>query len=264
MYNGGLQERLLGQWLKNRPGLREQVVILGKGAHPPHCTPAAIAEQLTETLERLGTDHVDFYVMHRDNPEVPVGEFVEALNDLRHAGRMHAFGGSNWTVERFQAANEYAVEHRLQPFTVLSDNLSLARMVDPVWNGCVSVSDPGSRAWLTRAQVALFAWSSQARGFFLDAPVTPGSMNAPTDAEVVRCWHSADNLERRERAAVLARQKGVGTLNIALAYVLNQPFPTFALIGPRTLEEIRTSLPGVDLPLNPEEIAWLNLERARL
>ena len=264
IYNEGLQERLLGQWLKNRPGMREQIVILAKGAHPPRCTPDAIAEQLAESLDRLGTGHVDLYVMHRDNRAVPVGEFVEALNDLRHAGRMRAFGGSNWTLERLQAANTYAVEHGLQPFTVLSDNLSLARMVDPVWNGCVSVSDPGSRAWLTRNQTALFAWSSQARGFFLDAPLTPGSMNGPNDAEVIRCWHSTDNFERRERAATLARQKGVGTLNIALAYVLNQPFPTFALIGPRTLEEIRTSLPGVDLPLTPGEIAWLNLERARL
>ena len=202
--------------------------------------------------------------MHRDNPAVPVGEFVEALNDLRHAGRMRAFGGSNWTIDRLQAANAYAVEHRLEPFTALSDNLSLAQMVDPVWSGCVSVSDLGSRAWLTRNQMALFSWSSQARGFFLDVPPAPVGMNAPTDAEVVRCWHSADNFERRERAAVLARQKGVATLNIALAYVLNQPFPTFALIGPRTLEEIRTSLPGVDLPLTPEELAWLNLERARL
>ena len=77
----------------------------------------------------------------------------------------------------------------------------------------------------------------------------------------MRCWHSEDNLARRERTLTLARGRGVEAINIALAYVLTQPFPTFALFGPRTLEEVRTSLPGLTVELTPEEVAWLNLER---
>jgi aryl-alcohol dehydrogenase-like predicted oxidoreductase len=62
------------------------------------------------------------------------------------------------------------------------------------------------------------------------------------------------------RAEELARKKGVLPINIALAYVLNQPFPTFAIIGPRVLAETRTSLPAVTVTLTPEEVRWLNLE----
>ena len=80
------------------------------------------------------------------------------------------------------------------------------------------------------------------------------------DPELVRCWYSDDNFQRLERANELAEKKGVLPINIALAYVLCQPFPTFPLIGPRVLEETRTSLPGLEVELTPEEVKWLNLE----
>ena len=61
-------------------GVREQSVIIGKGAHSPLCYPDVIGKQLTQSLDRLQTDHVDIYFMHRDNPDVPVGEFVDAMD----------------------------------------------------------------------------------------------------------------------------------------------------------------------------------------
>ncbi len=259
IYQGGIPERLLGQWIKNREGLRKELVIIGKGAHTPHCDPASLTAQLHESLERMQTDHVDIYLMHRDNPAIPASEFVDVLNEHRNAGLIRAFGGSNWSIARVEEANAYAKARGLQGFAAVSNNFSLARMVDPVWHGCVAASDPASRAWFTREQVALFAWSSQARGFFL--PETPSPFaQSPTEAEIIRCWHSEDNLQRRERALTLAKEKGVEAINIALAYVLCQPFPTFALFGPRTLEELRTSLPGLTVELTPGERAWLNLE----
>ena len=260
-YGGGLQEILLGQWMKNRADMRNELVIIAKGAHTPLCDPANLTSQLLTSLERLGTDRADLYLMHRDNPEIPAGEFIEVLNEHHAAGRISAFGGSNWSIARVQEANAYAAAHGLRPFSAVSNNFSLARMVDPVWGGCVSASDPDSREWFAREQMALFAWSSQARGFFLPQQPTSSGGNAPTEAEIVRCWHSEDNFRRRERALELANDKGVEAINIALAYVLCQPFPTFALFGPRTLEEIRTSLPGVTIELTPEELAWLDLER---
>ena len=62
----------------------------------------------------------------------------------------------------------------------------------------------------------------------------------------------------------MAEAKGVLPINIALAYVLSQPFPVFALFGPRTLEETRTSLPALDLPLTPGELRYLNLESEKV
>jgi aryl-alcohol dehydrogenase-like predicted oxidoreductase len=103
----------------------------------------------------------------------------------------------------------------------------------------------------------LFPWSSQARGFFLDGRAHPDKKE---DAELVRCWYSEDNFQRLERARELAKKRNVLPINIALAYVLNQPFPTFPLIGPRALWETRTSLQALEVKLTPDELAYLNLE----
>ena len=256
IYGGGTCERVLGQWVRDR-GLREQVVILDKGAHTPFCTPQDLTSQLRESLDRLGTDYLDIYMMHRDNPEVPVGEFIDVLNEHVRAGRMRAFGGSNWSIRRVEEANAYAKARGLAGFAAVSNNFSLARMVSAVWDGCIQASDPESRAWFTRTQLPLMPWSSQARGFFTDR-AAPDDLS---DAELVRCWYSQDNFRRRERACEMARKRGVLPIQVALAYVLRQPFPTFPLIGPRTLTETRTSVPAFDIELSPEDLAWLNLER---
>jgi predicted dehydrogenase/aryl-alcohol dehydrogenase-like predicted oxidoreductase len=256
IYGGGNHERLLGQWMKLR-GVRDQCVVIVKGAHSPQCDPVNLKLQFKISLERLQTDAADIYIMHRDNPDVPVGEFVGAMNDLVKAGQVRAFGGSNWTLARVQEANDYAAKHGLQGFSVVSNNFSLARMVNPPWAGCIAASDPDSRAWFKDKQLALLSWSSQARGFFLPDRAGPDKL---ADKELVRCWYSDDNFQRQARAIELAALHKVDPINIAAAYVLHQPFPTFALIGPRTLKETRTSLPALDVQLSEQEVKYLNLE----
>lgn len=256
IYGAGQQERLLGQWLKAR-GVRDQCTLIVKGAHTPHCDPVNLSIQLRESLERLKIDCADIYIMHRDNPNIPVSEFIDVLNEHVKAGRIKIFGGSNWTIERIEEANAYAKKNGLQGFSILNNNFSLARMVEPVWGGCVAASDPQSRAWLKQTQMALFSWSSQARGFFIPEISAPDKTK---DKEKVRCWYSDDNFQRQARAIELAEKYNVLPINIALAYVLCQPFPTYALIGPRTLEETRTSLPALDIELSEQEVKYLNLE----
>ena len=255
IYGAGACEKLLGHWVKSR-GIRRQLILLDKGAHTPFCTPKDLTAQLLQSLERLQTDYVDIYVMHRDNPEIPVGEFVEVLNEHRRAGRMRVFGGSNWTLERVEAANEYARAHGLAGFTVVSNNFSLARMVEAPWKGCIATSDAQSREWFRRTQMTLMPWSSQARGFFAGA----ASPENRSDPELVRCWYSDDNFQRLARAKELAAKRGVQPINIALAYVLCQPFPTFPLIGPRSLKETAVALKGLEVQLAPEDLRRLNLE----
>jgi aryl-alcohol dehydrogenase-like predicted oxidoreductase len=104
--------------------------------------------------------------------------------------------------------------------------------------------------------MSLLAWSSQARGFFTNR----AHPDKRDDEEMVRCWYSDDNFQRRERAIELARKKGVEPINIALAYVLGQPFSTFALVGPRLISETVSTCGGLSVNLTPEEIKWLNLE----
>ncbi len=254
VYGAGVCETVFGRWLTAR-GLRESVVIIGKGGHTPYCNPDDISKQLLTSLERLQTDYVDIYMMHRDNLELPVSAFVDVLNVHARAGRIKTFGGSNWSVERVQEANDYAKSKGLQGFSVVSNNFSLARMVDPPWAGCISASDADSRAWLTQNQITLLPWSSQARGFFVR-----GNPDFLEDEELVRCWYSSDNFQRLERAKELAHENDCDPIQIALAYVLWQPFPTIPLIGPRNITETASSFKALELELTPLEVKWLNLE----
>ena len=252
VYARGRLERLLGQWVRNR-GMRDQVVIIAKGAHAPHCDPESLTSQLHETLDRLGTDHVDLYFMHRDNPEIPVSEFIDVLQQHHDAGLIRAYGASNWTIERFDAANNYAALEGRLPFVALSNHFSLAEARELPWEGSQHVTDPASRAWVTERNITLFPWSSQARGFFAGHADPSDRSNA----ELVRCYYSDINFARLARVRELAGKHAVPTTAIALAYVLAQPFPTFPLIGARTLAETRTSLEALTINLTPEEISWL-------
>ncbi len=246
LYGQGAMESLLGKWIRAR-GVRDDVVIVGKGAHTPHCDPESLRRQRAESLTRLDTDHVDLYLMHRDNLDVPVGEFVDVLEEERAAGRLTAYGVSNWTPARVDEAQAYAARAGRTGFAALSNHFSLAEAYALPWDGCVHVTDPASQAWLRGADLALLPWSSQARGFFAGRD----------DEEVARCYHSEANFARRERATALASELGVPATAVALAYVLHQPFATFPLIGPRTLAETHGSLRALEVALTPEQVAWL-------
>jgi aryl-alcohol dehydrogenase-like predicted oxidoreductase len=208
---------------------------------------------LHESLDWLRTDRIDIYFLHRDNPDIPVGEFVDVLDEHQRAGRMGIFGGSNWSIERMEAANAYAAKHGRRGMTVLSNHFSLAEMLEPMWADCIACSDAASIAWLRRTGTPLFAWSSQARGFFTDR----AGPDKREDAAMVRTWYSDANFARRARASSLAQELGTSMLNIALAYVLAQDFPVFPIIGPLTLDELRGSLGALRLRLTPAQARWL-------
>lgn len=254
IYNSGGHERLLGEWVALR-GVRNEVVLITKGAHTPMNEPRFVRTQLAESLVRLKTDHVDAYLLHRDNPQVPAGEFVDALNEEHRAGRIKAFGASNWSLDRIRAANDYAAAHGLVPFTVTSNQFSLARMIDPIWPGCVSAKDQPTVAWLTTTQTANLAWSSQSRGFFLPGNAAPDRRD---NAELVRCWYSDDNFARLRRVNELAASFGVEPIQVALAWTLRQSFPSFALIGPRNVLETASSVRAIGIELTDRQATWLD------
>ncbi|MBD1380381.1 aldo/keto reductase [Metabacillus arenae] len=255
IYCGGESEVAIGQWIKDRNN-REDVVILTKGAHHdqngPRVNPEAIFKDLFESLERLGTDYIDLYALHRDDPSVQVSVIIEALNEHIKAGRIKAIGASNWTVKRLQEANEYAASNRLVGFTFSSPNLSLAKAKEPFWDGCVS-ADASDCAWHQEHQFPILSWSSQARGFFTGR-FTPEDRS---NEDLVRVFYSEDNWERLRRAGQLAKEKDVSTIQIALAYVLNQPFPSCALIGAQNEEELLSCYEGSKIVLTKDELNWL-------
>lgn len=242
----------LGQWMDHR-GLREEVIVVGKGAHSPDCFPSVIAPQLDESLAKLRSDYLDVYMLHRDNPDVPVAEFIDALDEEYRKGRIRQFGFSNWTRDRFDAAVDYAKRSGKAVPNVLSNNFSLAEMAEPVWEGCIASSDADWAEWLQKRDVSLLAWSSQARGFFADRT----ARDPLADPNFARSWETPVNLERRNRARVIAERKGARTTHVALAWILHQPLPVIPIIGPLTIAQLRDSLKAVTLELTLEEVSWL-------
>ncbi|WAH41109.1 aldo/keto reductase [Alicyclobacillus fastidiosus] len=254
IYNGGRSELAVGKWLQDRE--RDNLVIIDKGAHPHgnrnRVSAKDIASDLNESLERLCVDTIDVYLLHRDDPAVPVGDILEILNEHKSAGNIQVFGASNWTWQRIEEANEYAYAHGLVGFCCNSPNLSLATANEPRWPGCVTV-DAETLAWHERTRLPLLSWSSQAGGFFTGRY----SQQSHEDADMVRVYYNAKNWGRFDRATELASAKGVDANSIALAYVLNQRFPSAAIIGPHSLAELQSSLVALDVQLSQEEIDWL-------
>lgn len=186
---------------------------------------------------------------------MPVGPILDALERHRSARRIRAFGASNWTTARLEEAAAYADGHGLEGFSLSSPNLSLARQNEPARAGCVSASDPESRAWYERTQLPLFAWSSQAGGSFTGR-YRPDRRD---DERMVRVYYGDDNWERLGRAEQAARSRGCTANEIALAWVLRRPFPTCAVVGCRTPDELRSSLPALSVALTEAEARWLDV-----
>ncbi|HHV97380.1 MAG TPA: aldo/keto reductase [Clostridiaceae bacterium] len=268
VYAGGDGERLLGMWMKER-GNRDKVVIITKGAHHnqdrKRVTPYDITSDLHDSLARLKTDYIDIYLLHRDDPEVPVGPIVEVLNEHLKAGKIKAFGGSNWHHTRIQEANEYAKKHGLVPFAASSPHYSLAEQVmDPWGQGCVAISGPKekeAREWYIKTQLPLFPYSSLARGFF-SGRISRSNFETTKhllDRACLTGYCHEQNFKRLDRVEILAKEKGLKVPQIAMAFIMNQPLNVFPLIGARSPEELMDNIKACDITLTKEELDWLDL-----
>jgi aryl-alcohol dehydrogenase-like predicted oxidoreductase len=270
IYNQGKAEARLGWWIEKQ-GLRGDVILLDKGAHSPippwpltlytECTPDALSRQHAESLERLRTDYIDIYMLHRDNADVPVGEIIDVLNRHKRQGTMRSFGASNWSQSRIEEANRYAENNGLEGFSSVSNQMSLAQMVHEVYSGAISFGTADAQAWLMQQQIPLFPWSSQARGFFLeqqDAGYQPKDFADRQAGDIERHWASPANFARKQRAGELGAKLGTSAMGIALAWVLHQPFPTFPLIGPRSIAELNDSAFASAVSLTLDQVKWLD------
>jgi Predicted oxidoreductases (related to aryl-alcohol dehydrogenases) len=267
IYAGGGKDRFLGKWINSR-GLRDKVVVLAKGAHHggdrKRVTEYDIAADLHDTLARMQTDYVDLYVLHRDDPNYPVEKIVDALNQWMREGKIKAFGGSNWSVERIRAANDYAKKSGQQPFAVSSPNFSLARQLKEPWDGCITISGPEqeeARRYYAETNMPLFTWSSLAGGF-LSGRMDRDNLDTFTgglDKLAVECYASDDNFQRLDRVKELGAKKGLSVAQMAVAYILSYPLNIFALIGSATPEEVQANVAALNTPLTEQEMAYLDL-----
>jgi len=264
VYAGGKSEQGIGAWLHKR-GCRDDVTILSKGCHPdeagPRVTPEALETDLAISLERLQVDTIDIYMLHRDDPDQPVGPLVEAFNTCLREGKIRAFGASNWTHARIQAANEYAEQNGLVPFAASSPNYGLAEQLENPWGpGCVTISGPqneAARVWYRKRDMPVFAYSSLGRGLF-SGRMTRENHEQLADNACRKAYCHEVNFERLDRARELAAKKRCSVPQLALAFVLNQDLNVFALTGAASREECEANAAAADIELTPAELAWLD------
>lgn len=272
----GKAQEVLGNWIRKR-GHSEDVVIETKGCHPlasqnyavPRVTKEALDTDIAESLDFLHVKTIDVFMLHRDDPNVAVGDIMEWLNEHFRKGDIMAFGGSNWSISRIAEANEYARTHELKKMTVSSPHYSLAEAVRSPWVGDVAMlngADPRTadeRAWYRENQMAVFAYSVLSAGFLSGAFRSDDAQGARNflDSLVQESFMSPQNFERLRRAEVLAHNLGVSVAQIVTAWVLSSSLNTFALLSSSRASIVESNAAAVDLKLNRQQREWLNLER---
>ncbi len=267
----GESEEVVGEWLASRKA-REHVVLITKCGHghdgilPEANFCDVVTEELCQSLERLRTDYVDLYMLHRDNLSVPVNVVIDRLNIEIERGRVRAIGASNWGYSRISEANEYAKKAGVRGFAAVSNNLSLAMPSGPFWPGVLSADSNGER-WHHETRIPLIAWSAQARGFFgggfsrsLRAEI--GNVKDRFTRRMLEVYGTDENYEKLGRAEELGQKKGgYSATQVALAWLLHKPFVIVPVVGPHTRAELSSCVEALSLELTEPELCWLEAGR---
>jgi aryl-alcohol dehydrogenase-like predicted oxidoreductase len=260
----GASERTVGEWLRVN-GCRDKVIVATKGAHPPldnmslaRGSRGDIEQDLSESLERLGLDSVDVYWLHRDDPAKPGEDMIETLAGLASKGLIRSYGASNWTIPRIEAANDYARTRGLAPFAASQPGWALAdHDTDDDAPSPMRYLDERGRQWHVETRFPLFAYSAQALGFFGQANAYWARGGFQGAAPRDKGYDTPANRQRLEKAAALAEKKDCTPNQIALAYLLHQPFPVYPIIGTGKPSRLFDAMGAMNVVLSEEESALL-------
>ncbi|WP_309121154.1 aldo/keto reductase [Paenibacillus sp.] len=259
-----VSEKTIGAWMKARNN-REALIVTTKGAHPriptmhiARMSPQEIAQDVEASLKRLQVDAIDLYWLHRDDKDRPVGDILETLNAQVRAGNIRYFGCSNWTAERIEEAQRYAAEHGVQGFSANQPMWSFASVDAAKFQDLtlVAMDEEMHRLHRTSGLTAI-PYSSQAQGLF--AKLQDGRLSLDGEAEgVAPHYRTEDNRRKLERIRTIAENKSLSFTQIALAYLLSQPFPTIPIVGCHTEEQLRDCLTADEVRFTEEELAFLS------
>jgi aryl-alcohol dehydrogenase-like predicted oxidoreductase len=241
VYRDGESAEAVGRWLGARHS-PDGVVVYAKGCHPPHCRPELVSAELDKARGLLGLDRIDVFILHRDDPSLPVSAFADALLEQVAAEKIGGFGVSNWTVPRLRELQNHLDRAGADGLVAFSNHFSLAEMVAEPWPGCLAVDKQDLDA-LADTDLLILAWSSLATGFF--AGRDPAS------------WDSPENRERRDRATELAKELRTSAPAVALAYVLHQPDYVLPVVGTRSEAHLDEALSASEIELDAAQLDWL-------
>ena len=264
----GNSEIVIGRWIR-RNGNRNRIIIGTKGGHPDFdskangMTRSILLQHLQESLDHLQTDFIDIYWLHRDNRSIPVSEILGWLEEPFKQGLIRTFGCSHWRKDRLAEIMELSEKAHMPVLGASQIAWSLAQpritQVDGPYGEQLTM-DKNTWKFHIESQLPLVAYNTQAAGFFAkkyDAcNFTADDFPKP---ELVEQYGSDLNLRLRDIAQKMANEKDCSTNQVALAWLLRQPFPTYAIIGPRNIEQLDDSMSGTKVELNNHE--WLQLKK---
>lgn len=275
VYSQGESEMIVGKALASVD--RARVVLATKVHFPMGDDPNAqgnsrrwIVAECENSLRRLGTDYLDLYQIHRPDETVDIDETLGALSDLQHAGKIRAFGSSTFPAEQIVEAQWVAERRHRERFVTEQPPYSI--LVRGIERDVLPVAQ--------RYGLGVIPWSPLAGGW-LSGRYGEGRENASRRAERMPARYDLSMKEnQRKLAAVteldaLALDAGISLIELALAFVLEHPAVSAAIIGPRTIDQLESQLgaPAVRLGdevldqidrivppgtnLNPSDAGWI-------
>jgi 1-deoxyxylulose-5-phosphate synthase len=265
-YTSGRAEQRIGDWMR-KAGSRDDVTILTKvlsGASDIHAA-------LDASLERLGTDHVDIYLMHEFVPSPPLDELLAALSEEVKAGRVRAIGCSNYSTAQLQQALQLSDERGYQRYEVLQPEYNLVMAPDSDYSGesffpvGLKETEDELLPLAAREGIAVTAYSPLGSGF-LTGKYTPAQTDLP-DSRMGGGGPAAEHFLNDRNFTILdfvrsrADSLGIPIVQLAQAWVMTNPSVTSTIIGPRTPEQIDEAIAayelGLDTELRAELSAWV-------
>jgi aryl-alcohol dehydrogenase-like predicted oxidoreductase len=251
-YSAGESEEIVGKALAG--GRRDDVVLatkvwfpMGEDANRRGASRRWIIREAEDSLRRLGTDWIDLYQIHRYQPDTDIEETLGALTDLVHQGKVRYIGSSTFPPSAIVEAQWAARDRHLQRFVC----------EQPPYSMLVRGIEAEVLPTCARYGMGVISWSPLAGGWLSGRYRKDADQQAPFSAARRRLAERFDlslpanqrKLEAAEALGELAEEAGLSLIELAIAFVLNHPAVTAAIIGPRTMEQLESQLPAADVVL---------------
>ena len=257
MYSNGASEEVTGRALKKLGIRREEIVIATKVYNPTGETPNErgtskkhVRHAIDASLRRLGLDYVDLYQIHRFDAATPMEETLEALTDVINQGKALYIGASSMYAWEFARLLYLADRHGYARFVSMQNHHNL------VYREEEREMNPLCR----EEGIGLIPWSPLARGFLAGnrRPTDRGeTTRAKSDEFAHRLYYQESDFQVVDRVAQIAKNRGVNNVQVALAWILQQPGLTAPIIGATKANHLDDAVKALELKLEPEELKAL-------
>lgn len=248
-HKGGESESMMGAWLKES-GARDRVLIATKvGMMPGGLKPDRIREAAQGSLHRLGTDVIDLYFAHKDDPDVPLDEVLGAFAELVDAGIVRAIGASNYSAGRLTEALRVADDKGLPRYTAMQPELNLLdreQYEGALQKLCI---DEG---------LGVVTYFSLASGYLSGKYRESGDLGKSPRGARVKPYLDGRGPSVLSVMDLIAAETGVTLSQIALAWVAAQPGVTAPIASATSAEQLDELMGSLDLRLSDEQIAALD------